>query len=94
MRLILGLILTGGFSIGGLMILGQAVLMLPQMGAADDVLAAFFIGGMLTFIGILMGYATIKTRNRKREIDAAQLSAMGMAHMMNMDFEDGGGYGD
>jgi hypothetical protein len=99
MRFIIGLGLALGFLTGGLVPIAGGFSMMSRGVTGDDVLAAFFIGGMLELIGLLILYAVFKTRRNRRgahdDLTAGIMMATILSTTLNDDGPDGGGdYGD
>lgn len=99
MRFIIGLIIALGFILGGLVPFAGGFSMMSRGVTGDDVLAAFFIGGMLELIGVLILFAVFRTRHNrhgdKDDLTAGIMMATIMSSTLNDDSPaDSGDYGD
>lgn len=97
MRFFLGLLVALGFIVGGAIPLAGGFSMISRSISGDEVMAAFFIAGMLELIGVGILIAVFKSRKRRAGIDAAALSGTitGMALGSDPDYSDDfGDFGD
>ena len=90
MRFVIGLVLAFGFLLGGLVPIAGGFDMMTHGVTGDDVLAAFFIGGMLELIGVLILYAVIKARGRRKQSDEGMAGGTTMGLMIASSLDDAG----
>lgn len=91
MRFIIGVILALCFIVGGLVPIAGGFSMMSRGVTGDDILAAFFIDGMLELIGLIMLWAVIKSRKKKTDIDTGALTGTLTGIMIG---SEAGDYGD
>ena len=78
------------FTIAGLSIGGGGISAGLAGGNDGDIVAGVFLGGCLLAIGLILFYlARRMARRRAQPLDMDTVTAVGMAHAMNLGDEDG-----
>ena len=94
MRFFIGMILALGFLLAGVIVFFVAVRLALEQGLVDDTYAALFVSGMLMLIGVVFLSAVVRSRKKRASIDAAQISAVTTAHMLNLNDDYGDDFSD
>lgn len=92
MRFLLGLILSLGFLLFGLVTLGAGLEIMGAKGVTDDAIAALLVGGLLSIVGVIIFVISNKARKRRKagkKADYSEASAtiLGMS-MVSDSFDD------
>ncbi len=83
----LSALFTGGGLVAGVGWIGSGM----ESGSEDDIAAGIFLGGCLLTVGILIFVMARKVARRgPQPVDLNVVTAVGMAHMMNMSDGDAG----
>ena len=82
MRKLIVLILAALFCAAGPIIAIAGIRFGLAHDSRDDIWAAAFMGGMLTLIGVVLFFVAAKAG--KGRADLGTITAVGMAHMINM----------
>ncbi len=75
MRFFIGMVLALGFIGAGVFPVVGGFSMIERGVTGDDIYAAFIIGGVLIFVGLLIMWMVIKSRKKRSAIDPAELTA-------------------
>lgn len=92
MRFFLGIVISLGFIVGGVVPIVGGFSMMSRQVTGDDVLFAFTLGGLLMLIGVVMFWAVLRARRKRRDIDAGALTGTATGMMLGSgdvdDFSD------
>lgn len=93
MRFVIGVVLSLGFLLFGLLILGAGFDTLSAKGMTEDAIAALVIGGLLSVVGIIIFFVALGARKKRKagkkaNYDEAGATIVGMS-MVSDSFDDG-----